>query len=274
MANNEFEILYPGLFYGLVVIAGFTDLDNTPAIYPLANMAPSVISFLTTNNTVFTIYNGCYQLYDGIRNYIGTENVLVNANIVASNRPQFGHITLTVEVDSSIKEISCRKLVVSHPQVLSDLEYLHLDEAEINVFKHASVAYYYVAAFNFESNILGVNAPVAIDNFNPGNPYYYPNWPAITNVMRGLPYGPGAISACSNVSIAESDMLEIIKEQMNKAVPVLFESYDIFVYKPHDRFGPHFDLPSLSASPNVYTQLSDLQGHLNTFWIGALPNFC
>src|SRR5207253_644859 len=38
--SNNYQPLYPGLFYSLGIIGGFVDFNNTPAIYVLANMPP------------------------------------------------------------------------------------------------------------------------------------------------------------------------------------------------------------------------------------------
>lgn len=277
VTNNNFQILYSGLFYNLGIIGGFVDFDTTPALYVLANMPPSILDLFTRNGTIFTIFNGYFQLYDGIRNYIGRDNVLTSAKIRRVIRPPEAlknilPITLIIEVGGKLKVAQTWKLVIAHPQLLSDISYIDLDAREKDIFKHVSSYLYYAAAFNFTGGLLGQGQGIQVTNINPANAYGYPNWPGIASINRGLPYGPGGVFGCAKDPITNEAMEVVMQEQLSRMGP-LIENPQISVYKPHEKFCPHFDFESIRASPNVYTRLENLQGYRSTFWIGALRNF-
>lgn len=276
IATNNFELLYDSIFLGLGVSAGFGNLSAVLAITALSNMPPSILTYFTTNNTLFTVYNGVDQLYIGIANYLGTKNVLTNANILRVIRPLTSEsslpITLIIEVNNSLRTAFCKRLVVSHPQLLSNLNYLDLDQQEIDIFKYVSSYLYYTGAFTLSGGSL-VNEAFQLTNLNPANPpYSFPVMPAIVNLERSFPYGPGVVSTDAAQPITDNAMLAVMQTQL-AAIPALMSGINVTVYKPHTSFCPHFPASVLAKSPNVYTDIARLQGHRNTYWIGATEWF-
>lgn len=274
VANNNFSILNQGLFLDLGIIGGTVDTSTTLAMYVLADMAPSVISFLFENYTVFEMYNGCDTIYQGIRNYIGSNNVWVNATTLTAIRIEGNvPVTLIVKVNNTQKVVECGDLIVAYPQLLADIAYLILDPQEIAIFQNVKSYYYYGASFDFSGPYAEEGATFDLNNYNPNNANGYPTFPAITSLSRDFPYGPGGLFASAAVPITGAAMEAVISTQL-RGLPVdLITNATLDQFANHEKFLPHFSYADVSSSPNVYTRLKTLQGHRNTYWIGALRNF-
>jgi len=267
--DNNFQILGPSFFRNSIFSGGVFDYDNTPAIYALGSVTPAILGFTFIPNSMFTMFNGCSQIYQGINNYIG--GVVTDAQIIRVKRKN-NNIKLDVIVDGVLKKYKCGKLIVAYPQLLEDIYYLDLDRCEINVFKNARNFYYY-------SSEISVNGPLSVGqsftifNVNQNNTYGYPDLPADILVGRNLPYGPGYSFGGSINPISQDSMYAIMQGQLNNMPPDLLTNITITERAPHDKFLAHFTKESLLQSPNIYTRLKNLQGHRNTYWLGTLRNY-
>lgn len=271
---NQLEPLMPGLFFSLVFIGGFVDLDNTPAMSVLFNLPPSILDLFTRNNTIFIIIGGCYQIYNGIANYIGQENVLTSTEITSVKRPRGNSrdpIRIRVKKNNRMQDIYCRKLVIAHPPDLKSLKYLDLSRDEKNVFEDLRVLLYYAAAFEANGGSIAAG-PAQITNFNPFNQYNWPNVPCVTSALRSFPFGPFGIFGVAKDPISNDDMLDVMQAQINNVPRTLLNNTQITTWRPHEKFCPYFTISRLLENSNPYVALERLQGDQDTFWIGAARN--
>jgi hypothetical protein len=273
LADMLHELLYDG---------GLGPWSNLTTLYALLNLAPSIMRLLSTPGTGFVVNGGCAKIYDGIRTYLGEANVLTNAQTIVAVRPtQENHpVILTGQIESSTNKLqpfvyACQKLVVAFPPTSSALGFMLLDQTESGLFSLVQTRPYFTGAVQVEGGLDHVGA-FSLTNVDPTQTYDLPFLPSITSVSRDLPFGPAQIPSVGNsTELSFQAMSQAVQSQLGNianANSPLFSSYSMITFLAHV-FQPHFPVGALAESPTPYTMLEQLQGHRNTYYIGAVKDF-
>lgn len=273
ITTNQLQPLVSSIFNPALFGGGLGDYDKLTALYAIQNLAPTILRVFIASQASFEIRNGCLSVYEGIRDYLGTNNVLVNAHVISTIRPHDGTIILNGYINKPLSTFNyeCGKLIVSFPQVLSRMLFLQLDTTEINIFRNVQQRYFFDA-------VVDVQGPITVDqsydlgNVNLNTVYDTPFLPAITSMVRNLPFGPSQLTSYSNTYISNNEMLQIVNHQLNNVPHSLIHESNVIAFN-HHIFQPHFSVSSLSTSPTPYTKLENLQGYRGTYYIGALKDF-
>ena len=183
-----------------------------------------------------------------------------------------GVATVTGGVVPSAFAYSCGKLIVAYAPTLSADAVLVLDPQERSVFESVDTRSYFTGT-------LGIAGPLndggAFNLLNLGltTTFGTPVLPSVTQITRGLPYGPAQIKASSETPLSLQQTRAVINAQLTHMPPSLLTSTvleDLILHV----FQPYFSVEALSTQPiGAYGRLRELQGYRSTYWIGSLRNF-
>ncbi len=259
------SILVPYLFFG-----GLGDFDRLTTLYALLNLSPTISRVFTASEAGFMVTNGCQSIYQGIRDYLGEENVIMNAQVTNANRPLSGAVTISGVVSGAESfSYTCGKLIVSYAQVPEKLTPLNLDETESAVFQNVKSRYYFAGEIRLAGPLNeGNNFDISNLNSNGTTPVL----PAITEIFRARSYGPAQVKASSNDLISLSSMTDVVKEQLSRLPSGLVTGVTLVDLVYHT-FQPYFTTDELAKTNGSYTALANLQGYRNTYYVGSLGRF-
>jgi len=221
----------------------------------------------------FQINGGCIQLYNGITNYLGSQNVITNAQVTKVKRHENGNRPIKIKgtANGEAFKYKCKKYVVAFPPVLEKIQFMNPDSLETKLFKHVNYRYFYTGLL---TNTTGPyqNSAGFFLNTDPSSTYYAPFVASVTTIGRLLPYGPYAIQLISPTEITSAQARQIMLDSLANMTSTVFHTYTLQTIFPHGNYGPHFDVESLSKNISPFAKLRDLQGHQNTYYIGALQS--
>ena len=280
VAANNFSVL-GSLFYGEQFIGGMGNWANLTTLYALQNMRRGVLMLRTDPNAAFRFDGGCLSLYRSITNYLGAENVLTNANVVSVDRPSGNsnrptRLLVRFNNSASYRLIKCRNLIVSFPQVLSNLGFMDLTAEERALFGEVRVRNYYDIRVNISGPITEQTDAKpwwTLGNFDisPTSGGLAP-YPTLMALKRDLNYGPGAGYAFDDGNLTEQQMETVIRQLIaNINFPGVLNIS--LVSSDRHQFQAHFTAASLAQSPTPYTRFDALQGKKHTYWTGALRSY-
>ncbi len=259
----------------------YGNYTNLPALYMLNAASMSVMQVLLgPSTTTFKVKGGCYSVYRGMSDYLGSENIVLNATVTELTRsfflstksPRLRGYTTRADGSTDNFEYECEKVVVAHPPTLDDLSYVDLTQNEQDLFSNVEVAYYYAGVADISSSYLNGNS-FQVMNADPSSEYNVPFGPGLISLGRYVDYGPTQIQAISNTNLEVCDMLEIITRDFENIPSWILNSFDIKTFDQHREYAPHFNLASLSNPVSPYAKLAELQGSNNTYWVSALNRY-
>jgi len=263
------------IFFGFLTSSGVGNLSEVTTLAAISALTPLVLSITSTLDTGFTVNNGCVTIYEGITNYLGASNVITNFTTVSVIRPTglFGEILPNVVIGyNSYNEkpyvYTCENIISAFPQTLDNFQGWDLDSTEEALFGQAS----WHAFYNGIVSVTGGPASRAgfAPNVNPYDPLLTPVFPTITNVLRTLSYGPATVQAFSETNdLTQAQITAIVKSGLaNISASGVLNTTLNFVQL--HQYQPTPSNASLSARPNFYTKINNLQGHRDTYYTGAL----
>lgn len=271
IAKYNLTALTDAFFIPILFHGGLGDFSKLTSLYALLNLSPSILALFnpqTSSAAGFSAAEGCADLYSGIEEYLGKENVIRNANTFRVNRDEDGKVTMMVKIDGAIAVgVTCSSLIIAFPETLESLRFMDLDYAEFEVFKHVATRNYY----DFAANVSGplADQPFNFANVNVESSSSLPTSPSVIGAGRSLPYGPIAGLAFADHDVCFDEMETIIKAQMAEVPPYLFTAV-VLVANKHV-FQPHFNAQAIKDG--VYNALTALQGHKHTYWLSALVGY-
>ncbi|BCS83488.1 putative amine oxidase [Cotonvirus japonicus] len=258
----------------------FGNYTNVPTIHMLNSASRATLQLLSGSPTSsYKVKGGCSAVYNGIREYIGEENVVTNAKVTNVKRTTYipgknvkirGFTTNDQQTENF--EYFCDKLVVAFPPVLEKLDFLDTDTVEQDLFSNVDNYYYY-------AGIADVNGPFVdgksyqISNSDLTSNFNVPNAPTAISLGRYIRYGPSQVQAISDVQRSVSEMHDIIQCEFEN-IPVYVASHtNVTKLVQHDSYWPYFNSQSLTQTVSPYATLSEIQGRHNTFWVSALNRY-
>jgi hypothetical protein len=169
---------------------------------------------------------------------------------------------------------TCDKLVVAYAQLPDKMSALGLDRRERAVFDQVRERYYFTGELEIEGALVAVGAFNLLNlNVAPSanaNGTITPTLPAITQITRGLPYGPAQVKASANAPITVEAMEQVVRDQLARFPPALLTSVRLVKLIRHV-FQPHFTTDALrDGHQSGYAGLAGLQGRRDTYYLGSL----
>jgi len=128
ISTNNLQALNDRIF-SILWIGGLGDFQDLTTLYAMINLAPTLLSTLL-NSPPFNLRGGCRTFYEGIENYLGSKNVLVNAHVSSIVRPPSGgdgpirvtgRITDPTQQSSRTFSYTCSNIFIGLPPTLDEM---------------------------------------------------------------------------------------------------------------------------------------------------------
>ncbi|KAG2429402.1 hypothetical protein HYH02_014058 [Chlamydomonas schloesseri] len=219
----QLQALVPTLFHpilGALGITNYSDPEVAPAYLALLYLKPALLLKLTTPGYGFTVRGGCIKIYDGMVDYIGAADVLVNANVRAVQRPAGGatggSVTVTYSLGGSRKNRTavCKSLLVAYPQTPSSVQPLDLDAKEKKAFETFKGFYLYTLEVAIEGPLANksfslVNADLSA--LTASGAIREGRYPGLNRFVGGMPNFPVAAVAVALEPLSTKEMKKIVQ---------------------------------------------------------------
>ena len=269
IARYNLGPLTDSIFRRALFEGGLGDFSKLTSLYALLNLSPSILAVFNPQISAAAAFypaEGCADLYSGIEDYLGKENVIRNAKTFQVVRGS-DQVTMKVSIEGVKAVFTCSSLIISFPETLESLRFMDLDYSEYEVFKHVTTRNYY----DFAANVTGplANQSFGILNINTESSISFPTFPSVLGASRNIPFGPIAGYAFADNEICFDEMVGLIKSQLAEVPPYLFTAAVVQVNQ--HVFQPHFSAQAIKDG--VYNALAKLQGHKNTYWLSALVGY-
>jgi hypothetical protein len=270
LAHRGLDVLQL-LFANSIAYGGYGPLSEITALAALAQAGnPTNLMFTLSPGSWFTISSGCTSMYDGIADYVGRENILTDVFVERVLRRGGARVHYRRGGGRAVEVVRCGKVIVAHNPTPQGLLAFDLTPQERALFRGVAAYQVTVATANVTGPAVdGVKFAVA--SSDPANPALgFPALPALVNLYRYNVDGPAiAMGEASLDNVPQTVLEAVMRSESASYPPSLVTSVDFIEFYPHF-YNPVFPVASLAGSRNAFLRLDDLQGSLDTVWVGAL----
>lgn len=263
LENNNLTVL--NIFFNETIwLGGSGSFDQITALEALNNVAtPS--DFLASS---FSVFNGCYSIYEGIEKYIGSDKILLNTKIIAAIRNYLPNeqSLLFSETNGVLNYDLCDKIIVAFPPTQKNTLPLFLDFQESSLFSTVSTVNVLTAAFNVSTSLEG---RYFLSNTDKNRVNNQPQTPSVITIGRDHDIGPYCSISFAQYYKSEDFMKNLTKQTIENIPKVYFTNPEFQKFWVHD-YTPKFSFVAQQANISPFKLMDNLQGHRNTYWVGAL----
>jgi len=273
----NFTDMEASYFNGHLYYSGFGPNDNLTALYAIMDTSCTDLLFETNPASWMFLPGGCIQIYNGIRKYIGAENVLTGVRITDARRPppasHGAPVTLTGTRNGAPFSVRCRDLILAFAPTLEAVQFMHPDPVEEALYAHVFARAYWAGVANLSGPLVsdteGTWEFSNIDVFD--GPLSQPPPPFLTGfdfVVRTD--GPTPFQGFAFDVPSETEILDVTLQQLARAVNMTpippgadetaFTDVSLLQLVPH-QYNPHFDASALVQPISPYAALDALQGY-------------
>lgn len=271
IAANNLEALIPTpIFTTFMNGGGMGSFDKLTTLYALRQITESDLLLVSqyAGSTWFYVKNGCASVYHGIASYIGNENIIYNAEVTKVKRR---NNKIKIQVKNSEKStinLKCGKLVMAFPQVVDKMSFMDLDDEEKDVFSTVKTRNYMTGLVDLVGPI-STNSSYTLRHINSSNLYNQTSYPSWVGITKSYTYGPAALYSLSEDHVSADQMKSILDQQLSNLPDSIATGHNITLISPHAYY-PYPSNDVLSVNDHFFKRADRLQGHRNTFWVGAL----
>jgi NAD(P)-binding Rossmann-like domain len=256
--------------YGIGAIVPLLNLYNQnngelwkePTLYVIKAFGLALIQafqqgFVTSHN-VYDLYTSAAKVLDG--------NILDSASIISMNRRASNAVKLIVNTPSGRKLVRAKKILMTGPPLIDNLQGWDLSDAERGTFtKFSSLGYFGAIVSN-----TGISQATYFENIGAQNPFFLNSLPGCyaigpTNLVNqhSVYYGTPA-------PVSDGDAQDGITHQINQladggSFPAA--ATDFLYTTNHSPYRLYASVDDIKNG--FYKNLYALQGTRNTFWSGA-----
>lgn len=222
---------------------------------------------------------GCSKIYQGITAFLGEENVVLDSLVTDVHRKPNGKVQLRGINTETNREFLyfCDDVVIAFAQTAANLANWDLDTQEQAIFNQ-------VGTRNYWWGTADLTAPSAVhsaDAFNMqirnlSDPFLTPPYPSLILVNRGSTnQRPAAWYAASGVQqLSDSAITTIINNNAATMTGLgALSSFTITDFNFHEYQPFVKNVTALTAVPNLYTRIKNLQGYRHTYYTGGLVGY-
>jgi hypothetical protein len=247
---------------------GLGDLLSQPTIYVFKNFHLDVLKsiatgFLTTKN------HDNSELYEKAQAELGVD-ALLNSRVLATNRDcPDGYTHLLVKTPSGVKLIRAKKIVLTIPPKLGNLQGFDLDKTERKLFGQFSNSAYYTGILRNS----GIPEDTTVANVGPNTRDNLPALPGVYSIMPTGVKGLANVKYGSAVALSDAQVKANIiagVTRLRKAGTLDTTTPEFAVFSSHTPF--ELTVPAKAIKKGFYKELYGLQGHRNTYYSGATFN--
>ncbi|KAF4545829.1 Amine oxidase [Lasiodiplodia theobromae] len=254
---------------------GYGDFLQLPTIYAMKLYGLSLVQELQAGNGVLgTLRGNNSEIYGLAEAELGSD-VHLHSTVLNASRDvssPTGHSTeILIQTPTGQKLIQAKKLLITIPPTLANLEPFDIDANERALFSQFHYDYFWTGLLNQT----GIPVNVSVSNVDPSRQFWLPAMPAV--YAFSVTHVPGLIdwkySAPTNLSVDSVKRetiaaLDRIRDggQLNFTTsPDVEPSFVAFA--DHSPYAMRVDPEAIKTG--FYQMLYDLQGYNNVFWTGA-----
>ena len=243
---------------------GLGDLLRQPTLYVMKNFGLDLlrnlqIGFLTTAR------HDNSELYEKALTELG-DDVLLHSRVVSTERDGGRHAAVRVETPAGRRTIRARKVLVTIPPLLGNLNGFDLDGLERHLFGQFRNSAYYTGVLRDS----GIPDNLTVQNVGQDTPYHLPELPGVYAISpTGVP-GLHNVKYGSAAPLPDRAVLADIQasvRRLRKAGTVPTKRPDIATFASHTPF--ELTVPTAAVRAGFYRRLATLQGRNRTYYTGA-----
>jgi hypothetical protein len=239
------------------------ELWKQPTLYVIKAFG---LSLLQSFNTGFVSTHDVSDLYKSAAGVLGA-NVLYSSTVTETHRDcSTGYVSVVVQTPSGKKLVRAKKLLMTGPPTLDNLEGWDLSHAEKDVFgKFLALSYFGGVIHND-----GIPATSDLSNIGTQNPFNLNSLPGCFGLLHTDLPGQHLVYYGTNVPASSADAQAGVVDQINRlAANGNFPAAktDFLYWADHTPFRLYTSVDEIRKG--FYKKLYALQGTENTFWSGA-----
>ncbi|PSN60864.1 amine oxidase, flavin-containing superfamily [Corynespora cassiicola Philippines] len=266
LAKNGIEAFIP---YASTVNQGLGDIPTMPALEFIKGNDKGLYKGNLVPNS-----GAIKEIYDNAQaELLSDESLLLDSEVIASDRTYPGNVRLIVKTPSSEKLIIAKRLLITIPPKLDLLGAFRPTRNETEVFKKFINGGLYASVIKNS----GIPENISIINVDPAR---FPNGPSYPSVWSftntRVPGLKWSLYQTERGNVTEPLQKETVKKAVIAAIKTLWTANPEWAQEEEPEFvafvshSPYYlQVSSEDIANGFYTDLYALQGHQNTFWTGA-----
>ncbi|HEX3777176.1 MAG TPA: FAD-dependent oxidoreductase [Polyangiaceae bacterium] len=244
---------------------GLGNLLQMPTVYVLKNFSTTVVSSIFSNRFLI-VPQGNSDIYVRATALLGAD-ALLSAEVKSIERNAQG-VVVVVDTPSGRKEIHAKKLLITCPPTLDNLQHMDLDRTEAGIFGQFQNNFYWTSILQ----LTGVPAGLTIANIGQNTLYNLPPLPGIYGISPTQVPGLWNCKYGSGVRLSDGEVqANIVNDVRRLHDPSTFPAQPrvqaFTVFSAHNPFELRVSSPEIAAG--FYTRLNALQGRNHTYYNGA-----
>jgi hypothetical protein len=235
------------------------------ALYIIKGFSPLIVEGIL-NGFLTTASHDNHELYDKALTVLGSD-AFVSSTVQTVERSN-GRIKAVIWTPSGKKLIKAKKLLITIPPKLENLQFLDLDKNERGLFGLFNHSYYWNGVIRNS----GIPDNTSISSLNPQAPYGIPPQPGIFSIQAtGVPglhvVFYGSTSSLSTDQVKSNILADITKVVNSAGFPAAPGPAEVVAFADHSPF--RLTAPVDAIKNGFYNHLNALQGKSETWWTGA-----
>ena len=235
------------------------------ALYEIKAFSPLVVEGIL-NGFLTTASHDNHELYDKALTVLGSD-AFVSSTVHTVERNN-GRIKAVISTPSGKKLIKAKKLLITIPPKLENLQFLDLDDNERGLFGLFNNSYYWNGVIRNS----GIPDNTSITSLNLQAPYGIPPQPGIFTIQAtGVPglhtVYYGSASPISTDQVKTNILADIAKVVKSAGFPAAPGPAEFVAFGDHSPF--LLTAPVHAIKNGFYNHLNALQGKSKTWWTGA-----
>ncbi|MCP2265801.1 FAD-dependent oxidoreductase [Promicromonospora thailandica] len=243
---------------------GLGDLLRQPTLYVMKNFGSDILRNLQIG-FVSTSRRDNSELYRKARTELG-DDVLLNSRVVSTDRDGARHATVRVDTPAGRRTIRARKVLVTIPPLLGNLDGFDLDGLERHLFGQFRNSAYYTGVLRDS----GIPDSLQVRYIGLDTPHHLPELPGVYNIApTGIP-GLHNVKFGSPVALSERAVQAEIRasvRRLGEAGTLPATPPELATFASHTPF--ELTVSAEAVRAGFYRRLGSLQGRNRTFYSGA-----
>jgi hypothetical protein len=246
---------------------GLGDLLRQPTLYVLKNFGQDILRNIAAGSFLTTARRDNSELYRLARAELGAD-ALLRSRVLATDRGSSGHAYALVQTPAGLRLIQARKLLVTIPPKLDNLDGFDLDGTERSLFGRFGNSGYYTGVLRNT----GIPDNVSVSNIGADTLYHLPALPGVYGISpAGVPglhdVKYGSPVALPDAVVKANIVADIKRMRAAGTLPASPATPEFATFVSHTPF--ELTVPAAAISAGFYRKLYALQGRNRTYWTGA-----
>ncbi|RAH78124.1 amine oxidase [Aspergillus japonicus CBS 114.51] len=256
--------LGPAMETVTILAQGMHYLLDYATAYPLKIVSLGRLTGLEHGYLVPTRHN-ITELYNAAQQELG-EDVLFGSTVVHARRSDDKLHRLTVEYDNGERVvIEADATIMAMPPKIDEMEGFDLDSLESFFIRQFKYGYVYTGLMRDS----GLPDDTRILNRGLDTPYRIPRYPCIYSILSSEVPGFHLVTYGSAEEMSEQEVRDAISDDIVRLQEGGLNTTEptFLAFATHSPYDMYVSREAMKAG--FYQDVKDLQGHRNTYWIGA-----